>query len=309
MTRYLLHRALQTVFLLWALVTVLFVVVRVVPGDPASLLLGPNATAEQLAAVRARLGLDDTLVVQYLHFLGDVARLDFGPSYVGGDGSSSLGMVLSRLPATLELACAAMVLTIVVALPLGVLAGRYRGRAIDGIVSAGALVGQGLPQFWVGVMLILLVSGRLGLLPSSGRGGFSHVVLPAIALALPLAGWVIRTVRTGVVEQSGEDYVAMARSKGIAERSIFVAHILRNAMVPIVTSLGLVMAEFIAGAVIVEYVFAWPGVGRLLVDSITFQDYSVVIACTAVLATVYIVANAVVDVLYGYLDPRIRMVA
>ncbi len=304
MVGYVGRRLAQTLFVIWGAVTITFLIVRLVPGDPAALLVGPSATKAQLQAVRAQLGLDDPFFVQYVRYLADVVRLDFGESYrLGG---SAMGHVVARLPATVILAVAAMIITLAVSFPLGITAARRPQGLIDRLISTASLVGQSLPPFWVGIMLILIFAGFLQVLPASGAGSLQSLVLPAVALSLPFVGWLARLIRSGLLEELGGEYVRTARAKGLSERVVFYVHVLRNALVPVVTAAGLVMGAFIGGAVIIEVVFAWPGIGRLLVDSINFRDYSVVQAAVIVLAVVYVFLNLVVDLLYNYLDPRIR---
>jgi peptide/nickel transport system permease protein len=277
----------------------------VVPGDPATLMLGTTATEEQIRALREELGLNEPLVVQYGRYLADVVRLDFGESFMLG--GSALGHVLDRLPATLLLAAAALVVALAISFPLGIAAAKNPQGFIDKLISASSLTGQALPEFWVGIMLILLFARYLEILPSAGSGSWQHLILPAFALALPFIGWLTRLVRGGLLEELREDYVQTARAKGLSERVIFYVHVLRNALVPVVTVIGLLVGEFVGSAVIVEVVFAWPGVGRLMVDSINFRDYAVVEVAIAMITAVYVFLNLAVDVLYGFLDPRIRM--
>lgn len=305
MPAFLGRRLAQSLVVVLGAVTIIFVLVRVVPGDPAALMLGITATPEQIAALHESLGLDDPILVQYGRYLLNVLTLDFGESFrLAGP---AMEHVLSRLPATLILATWAMVVTLAVSFPLGIAAARRPRGVLDRLISTNSLVGQALPQFWVGIMLILVFAQFLRLLPSGGPGGPAHLVLPAIALALPFIGWVTRLIRSGVIEQDQSEYVQTARAKGLTERVVFSVHVLKNALVPVVTVLGLLLGEFVGSAVIVEVVFAWPGVGRLLVDSITYRDYAVVQAAVAVITAVYVFANLAVDLVYGYLDPRIRV--
>lgn len=304
MASFLVRRLAQSLLVILGAVTIIFIMVRVVPGDPAALMLGITATPQRIAALHAEMGLDDPIIVQYLHYLRDVLTLDFGQSFrLTGP---AMGHVLAFLPATAILAFWAMAITLAVSFPLGIAAARRPRGRLDGLISGSSLVGQALPQFWVGIMLILIFAQYLGVLPSGGPGGPAHIVLPAIALALPFIGWVTRLVRSGLIEEQQAEYVQTARAKGLSERVIFYIHVLKNALVPVVTVVGLLLGEFVGSAVIVEVVFSWPGVGRLLVDSITHRDYAVVQAAVAVITAVYVFANLAVDLLYGYLDPRIR---
>jgi ABC-type dipeptide/oligopeptide/nickel transport system permease component len=295
---------LQSVFVLWGALTIVFVVVRVVPGDPASLLLGPNATRDQIAAAQHQLGLDQPLIEQYIRYLGDAVRLDFGQSSrLGGPAMSE---VLGRLPSTLSLAAFAMLLTLLVGFPLGVLSARRSRGLVSHVVSVLSLAGQGMPQFWIGIMLSLLFAARLRWLPSSGFTSLSALIMPGIALSLPFMGWLARSVRSGVLDELDRDYVRTARAKGLPKRVVFYGHVMRNTLIPVITVIGLLLGIFIGSAVVVEQVFSWPGVGRLLIDAITYRDYSVVEASVTVITGVYVVLSLVVDVLYSYLDPRIR---
>lgn len=304
MVAYAIRRLLQALFVLWGAVSIVFIVVRAVPGDPAALLLGPSATREQIAQARETMGLNDPLGVQYLHYLGDVALLRFGDSTrLGGP---AMAAVLERLPATLSLAAAAMLITLLIGFPLGVWAARHRRGVVSTIVSTASLAGQGMPQFWVGIMLVLIFAERLRWLPASGFTSYASLILPGFALALPFIGWLTRSVRSSVIDELGHNYVRTARSKGLSARAVFYGHVVRNTLVPIVTVIGLLLGIFIGSAVIVEVVFAWPGVGRLLIDGITFRDYAVVEAAVTVITAVYIFLNLGVDLLYTSIDPRIR---
>lgn len=291
MRRYFLRRCLHAVIVMWGALTIVFLVVRVIPGDPAALLLGPTATRSQLAAVRKSLGLNAPLITQYGRYLGSAAHLDFGSSTrLGG---SAMHDVLQDLPNTLTLAFAAMLLTIVVAFPLGIMLARRNSTVAGRSVSFFSLATQGLPQFWIGIVLILLLSSRLRLLPPSGYSTYSSLIMPAVALALPFIGWLIRAVRTAVLDELSLPYVRTARAKGLSRRRVFYGHVLPNTLVSVITIVGLLLGTFVGSAVIVEVVFAWPGVGRLLVDGITYRDYAVVEASVAVITGIYIVLNLV----------------
>ena len=305
MLRLLLVRAVHAVFVIWGAVTVIFLALRVISGDPAALMLGPTATKEQLAAARGELGLDQPLWTQYLEYLGQAARLDFGESV--RVGSAALPHVLERTPATMVLAVAALLVVVALGVPLGIAAGRRAGGPLDRFISTAALVTQSMPTFWVGIMLILLLAGQLRVLPSGGAGTPAHLLLPAITLGLPFVALVARLVRSGVLEESRQGYVRTAHAKGLSPRVVFYGHVLRNVLVPVVTVLGLVLGQFVGSAVVIETVFAWPGLGKLLVESILYRDYAVVQAAVALIAVVYVTLNLLVDVAYGYLDPRIRL--
>jgi peptide/nickel transport system permease protein len=303
MGRFLLRRAGQAVLVAWGAVTLVFVVVRIVPGDPATLILGPDASADQLASVRADFGLDEPLWRQYLTHMGEVLHGDFGDSWrLGG---SAMSATLDRFPATLALASLALVITLAAGFPLGMACARRPGRILDALVSAGSLVGQALPSFWLGIVLILLFARQLHWLPSTAGGGPEAVILPSVTLALPFVGWLARLVRNGALEEIGKDYVRTARAKGTGEGAVLYVHVARNIALPVVTVLGLLMGNFIANAVIVEVVFSWPGLGSLMVDAITNRDYAVVEAAIVTITVCYIALNLVVDVLCVALDPRL----
>ncbi|MBI4247363.1 MAG: ABC transporter permease [Candidatus Rokubacteria bacterium] len=303
MARYLLRKLAHTAFVAFGVVTLVFVALRA-SGDPASTMLPGDASVEELTALRQALGLDQPLALQYLRFLAGVVTGDFGSSF--RHQQPALGLVLERLPATLELALASLLLAVVIALPLGIVAALYRGRLADVLAMAFAVVGQATPFFWMGIMLILVVSVELQWLPTSGRGGLAHLVLPAVTLATHFAAVLARLTRTSMLEVLGQHYVTTARAKGLAERSVILTHALKNAAVPVVTLIGLQFGTLLGGAVVTETIFAWPGVGRLAVQSIFVRDYPVVQAGVLVLALSFVAINLLVDLLYGYLDPRIR---
>lgn len=289
----------------WGAVTVVFVVVRIVPGDAALLIAGAQASAAEVAELRHRLGLDEPLGLQYLAFLGQAARLDFGESL--RFASPSFDVVVSRLPATAQLAFAALTLALLASFPLGIVAAVRRGTRADAIVSALSLAGQSVPSFWLGIMLILLFARGLRLLPSSGAESWQHLVLPAFTLSLPLVGVLTRLVRSGLLEVLDEDYVRTARAKGLSPRTVLTRHALRNVLIPLVTIAGLQLGHLLGGAVVVEMVFAWPGIGRVLVDAIGYRDYPIVQAAVLLATAGFVALNLLIDLSYAYLDPRIRL--
>lgn len=304
MGAYILRRLGYAVFVLWGAVTVVFLVVRVVPGDPAQLIAGPQATRPEVEALRRDLGLSDPLPVQYARYLAQMARLDLGDSL--RLNQSALDAVTSRLAATATLALAAMATAMVLAFPLGIVAALRRGSPIDALVSVWSLIGQSVPSFWLGLMLILVFARQLRWLPSAGQGGFSHLLLPTITLALPLVGILTRLIRTGLLDVLGEDYIRTAHAKGLRRARVIAGHALRNMLIPVITVAGLQLGQLLGGAVIVETVFAWPGVGRLIVTAITNRDYPVIQAAVLFITTGFVLINLIVDVSYGYLDPRVR---
>src|SRR5690625_1826390 len=250
------------------------------------------------------MGLNDPLLLQYVHYLADVIRLDFEESLrLGGD---AMAAVVERMPLTAILALAAVVIAVVFCVLLGTVSALNPGRLIDRLINIGVLFAQSLPGFWVGIVIILVLARWLNLLPSGGPGGVAHLILPAITLTLGFMALMIRMTRSGLLEAVGQGHVATARAKGLPEPVVVFGHGIRNALVPLVTVLGLYIGSVLGGSVLIETVFSWPGVGRLLVDSIGFRDYSVVQACILLFTTIVVVANLVVDILYGILDPRIR---
>ncbi len=307
MTGYVLRRVGQAVFVVFGVVTVIFVVVRLVPGDPAALLLGPSATPEEVVQLRSQLGLDQPLIVQYVQYLWDAVRLDFGTSYVTGQPATVA--VADRLGATAYLAVAGLLVSLLVSIPLGVLAAKRATRFTDHAISSVSLALQAMPNFWIGIVFILLFSRTLHLFPPAGNTELLSVVLPAVTLALPFIGILIRLLRGSLLETMGLGYVQTARAKGLSERVVFYKHAMRNSLIPVVTIAGLELGALLGGGVVVETVFAWPGMGRLLVTSIGARDFSVVQAAVAFMAVAFVIVNLLVDLLYAYLDPRIRLEA
>jgi ABC-type dipeptide/oligopeptide/nickel transport system permease component len=274
-------------------------------GDPAEIMLPPGATAAQIEKFRVEWGFADPLPVQYWRFLTRAVHGDFGVSL--RHGQSSLPLILARLPATLQLTVTAMLLAIVLAVPLGVLAATRRGGPIDLIAMGIALLGQSVPNFWLAIMMILLFAVSWGLLPTSGRGGFAHVVMPAAAIAINLMALLTRLVRSTMIEMLSEDYVRTARAKGLRELLVTGRHALPNALIPLVTVIGLQFGYILGGAVVIETVFTWPGVGLFTIQAILNRDYPVVQAAVVILATAVVLINLAVDLLYIWLDPRIRV--
>lgn len=305
MMRYLARAVGTGLFIIWGAVTLVFMIVRLAPGDQATVLLGPDASTEDVEALRTELGLDAPLPVQYLIYLGNVLRLDFGDSY--RFGKPAIEMVFERLPATIELTIAATVIAML-GLLLGAVAGSRPGGRLDRGISGFALTLQAAPPFWLGIMFILIFSLQLRLLPSGGTGSPAHLVLPAITLAIPFIALVTRITRSSVAESMGEGYVQTATSKGLTPRQVLFGHVVRNSSIPVVTIIGLHIGALLGGAVIIENVFAWPGIGTLLVSSVANRDYSIVQAATLVAAVIVVTINLLIDILYARLDPRIRLV-
>ena len=303
MGRYVLWRALRMVLTILFVAAVTFAALRA-SGDPASVLLPPDATPQQREELRRAFGLDRPLPIQYAHFVARAVRGDFGESL--RYRTSAMQLVMERFPATLTLAVAGLGLAVAVALPLGVLAAVRAGRPLDLTSVGGAVLGQSVPSFWLGLMLILLFSVTLGLLPTSGAGTIRHLVLPAVSLAAALAADILLLARSGMLQSLREDYVRTARAKGLPEWRVVGGHALPNVLIPIVTVIGLYLGPLLGGAVVIESVFAWPGVGQLVVQSVFGRDFPVVQAAAFLLATSIVVTGFLVDVLYLVIDPRIR---
>jgi peptide/nickel transport system permease protein len=303
MSRQILRRTLRAAAALVLVTAVVFALLHL-SGDPTYILLAPEATPEQRAAFRNQYGLDQPLPVQYARYLGRVVQGDFGQSF--SFQARALSVALQRLPATLELTLAAMGIAVVIAIPAAVLASLRRGTLFDRAMMGVTLLGQSVPTFWLGMMMIIVLAVNLRLLPASGRGGWAHLVMPAVALALWLMALLARVTRSEMLEALEQDYVRTARAKGLTERSIAARHALKNALLPIVTVLGLQFGGLLGGAVMTETVFAWPGVGTLILDAILKKDFPVVLAGVMIVAVGFIVVNLVLDLLYTVLDPRIR---
>jgi peptide/nickel transport system permease protein len=304
MLSFLTRRILLTLPVVLGVATLVFSLIHLVPGDPVQAMLGESASAEDIAQMRGRLGLDRPLYVQYGSFLKGLATGDLGISLRTNQPVAAA--IAERMPATIELAAAAMLVAILIALPLGIIAAARAGTAIDHAATTLALVGISMPNFWLGPLLAILFSVQLGWLPVSGRGTLANLVLPAITLGAPLAAVLARMTRASVLEELRELYVLAARARGLSRARAVLRHAFRNSLIPIVTVLGLQIGAVLTGAVITETIFAWPGVGRLLIQSISFRDYPVVQGCILLIAMTYVSMNLLTDVAYGLLDPRIR---
>lgn len=304
MTRFVVQRAIRSVVTLLIVVTAIFFVLRL-SGDPAVIMLGPDATLEAQAAFRLQHGLGDPLWQQYLLYLGGILRGDLGVSLQYDQPVSDL--FLQRAPATLELAASALAIALLIGIPVGIIAALNHNTAFDRVSMLIAFVGQSAPGFFVGIMLILILSLQLNLLPSSGRGTPQQLIMPAVTLAAGLLAALARMTRSSLLEVAEADYIRTARAKGLARKHVVAGHMLRNAAIPVVTMLGLWVSGIIGGAAITETVFAWPGVGRLIVDAVSGRDYPVVQSVILIVAATVILANLVVDLAYGWLDPRITV--
>jgi peptide/nickel transport system permease protein len=296
-------RLLHAVAVVFGVAVAVFFLIRL-GGDPTALFLPPEATLEEISRIRSQMGFDRPLAVQFLEFLRRAVTFDFGLSL--RYEQPAMGLVLERFPATLELSAAALALSLVVALPLGIVTAMRRGRLTDRAGLLFSLVGQSFPVFWLAIMLILLFSETWRLLPPSGRGGWQNLVMPAIALAAYSTAIITRLLRSSMIEVLQSDYIRTARAKGLGTAPVIFVHALRNAAIPTLTVVGLQVGALLGGAVITEEIFAWPGVGRLAIQAIANRDFTVVQAFVVFMAVLIVGINLTVDLAYAALDPRIR---
>lgn len=303
MLTYLLRRILITVPLALGVVFLVIVSFDLIPGDPAALMLGEFATAEAIADLRTSLGLDRPLLVRYVDYVGELLQGDLGNSIK--DRRPIVEILQETFPFTARLALAAIVVSILLGIPLGILAAARPGSWVDNLIRVVSLAGLSMPVFWTGLVFIVIFSVTLRWFPVSGSGTLRHLVLPAITLALPSVAVLARMTRSAVLEVMGEDFVRTARAKGVSEGAVLFKHSLRNALIPVVTVLGLQLGQMLGGAVLTETVFAWPGVGRLTVFAIFNRDYVLMQGLVLVLALVYLLVNLLVDLSYGLIDPRV----
>jgi peptide/nickel transport system permease protein len=303
MWRYLTGRVIQTIGSMLVVVSIVFVLTRM-SGNPVHLLLDVSATERDQEILTRHLGLDRPLPVQYGLYVRNIALGDFGSSILTRRPVTE--HILERLPATIELGVTAMFLSVLIGVPLGVYSAVYRGRLLDRAVRVFAVLGQSMPTFWLGLMLILFFGVMLGVLPAGGRGGFWHLILPAFTLGYFTSAAILRLTRSAMLEVLGSDYIKFARLQGLPEPVVLWKHGLRNALLPVVTFAVLLFVQFLGGAVVTETVFAWPGLGRLILESITTRDYPIVQAGVLVLSALYLAGNLCVDLLYSVLNPRIR---
>lgn len=284
--------------------TVAFFVSRLV-GDPVKQLLPDHATLAQEQELRHQLGLDRPMINQYLSYIGGLPRGDFGDSIFFQQ--PALHIIMQRLPATIRLAGAAMAFALLISIPAGIISAIRRGRAVDSLVMSAVLIGQSTPAFFVGIVLILVFAVQFHVLPASGMGGFESYILPAVTLGLYSTAMIARLLRSSLIEVLGEDHIRTARAKGLSPLRILILDGVRNASLPVITIIGLEVGSLMGGAILTEQVFSWPGVGRLTVEAITNRDYPLVEAIVLFLAVVFVAVNLIVDVLYAFLDPRVRL--
>ncbi len=304
MARYLVRRLLLTLPVLLGVATLVFALIHLVPGDPAQSMLGEGASEEEVVQLRHRLGLDRPLLEQYRSFLTGLVRGDLGTSF--RYGTPVTREIRDRLLRTMQLAIAAMGVAILIAIPLGIAAAVFRGKWIDHAAMTLALVGISMPNFWLGPLLAILFAVYLGWLPVAGTGTVWHIVLPAITLGAALAAILARMTRASLLEELRELYVVAARARGLSRLRAVVRHAFRNSLIPVVTIIGLQFGAVLTGTIITETIFAWPGVGRLLIQAITFRDYPLVQGCILFISLTYVCMNLLTDLTYGFLDPRIR---
>jgi ABC-type dipeptide/oligopeptide/nickel transport system permease component len=303
--RYIGQRILYAIPALWLIVTMVFMLAHLVPGDPVAQMLGEGARVEDLQQLRHALGLDLPLLTQYGRYMLGVLHGSLGESF--RFQQPVLQVVASHYPATLELAIVALLICAAIAIPAGVLAAHRRGERSDQVVGVLTLFGLSVPNFALGPVLILVFSVILGWLPVSGRGGLSHLVLPAFTLGAALAAILTRMVRTSVIEELSADYVRTARAKGLSESAVLFRHAFRNALIPILTILGLQFGTLLAGTIVTESIFSWPGIGRLAVTAITSRDYPLLQGCILLIAVSYVFVNLLTDFIYAVVDPRVRL--
>jgi ABC-type dipeptide/oligopeptide/nickel transport system permease component len=304
MLRYLSLRVLYTLPVVWLVVSLVFLLIHLVPGDPILQMLGDGAPATDIQAARHAYGLDLPLSQQYLHYWKGVVHGDLGPSLRFNQNVSRL--IAQRYPYTLQLTLAALVVAVLLSIPAGVRSARRRNHWDDRLLSVVSLFGLSFPNFALGPVLILLFSIKLGWLPVSGSGTFANLVLPAITMGGALAAILTRMVRTSMLEELGHDYIRTAHAKGLPERTVVYRHALRNAMIPVITVLGLQFGALLAGAIVTETIFSWPGIGRLTIQAIGNRDYNLVQGCILAIGLTYIAVNFLTDLLYSVANPRIR---
>ncbi|MCL0068358.1 ABC transporter permease [Thermodesulfovibrionales bacterium] len=308
MLTYIIRRIGLMVFIMLGVSVITFSMIHLVPGDPAEVIAteryGEEITAETIEHVRRELGLDQPVYIQYARWLINVLQGDLGYSF--RTDRPVLDEILTRLPATLQLALAGMLVALIIAIPVGIVSATRQYSAVDNISMFGALLGVSMPNFWLGLLLIMFFSVHLGWLPVFGRGGIEHLILPAITLGTGMAAITTRLIRSSMLEVLKADYIRTARAKGLKEKVVIYKHALKNAMIPVVTIVGLQFASLLEGAVIVEVIFAWPGIGRLLVDSIFARDFMLIQGCILFIAAMFVLVNLLVDISYAYLDPKIR---
>jgi peptide/nickel transport system permease protein len=312
-TQYILRRLIQSVFIIWGCATLVFFMIRMIPGDPVVMMLGPEYTPEAAAAIRVKLGLNEPLAVQYVRWFRNLLTGDLGGSIASGEAVTSI--IKTGLPKTLSLAAVSFLIAVAIAVPAGIIAALKRNSVIDYAASVIAFIGVSMPSFWFGIILILIFAVQLRWLPAIGYSDpredgfvewFKRLILPSLAIGAGYSAILMRFVRAGLLEVLGSDYVRTARAKGVRERAVVVRHALRNALIPVVTVIGIQLALLLSGAVVTETVFSIRGIGRILVAAIFDRDYPIVQGVILLVAVIFVLANLVVDIVYTFLDPRIH---
>jgi peptide/nickel transport system permease protein len=298
-----LRRCFYAIFVLFGVATVVFLITRLT-GDPVAIMLTPDATVEQEQALRHSLGMDKPVIEQYGIYIWNLLQLNFGVSLRYGE--PTLQLIMERMPATIQLAGAALLFSLVVAIPAGIISAIKRGTVIEKGIMSLIVLGQSMPVFWVGILLVLLFSVQWRIFPTGGIGGINHLVLPAFALGIHLLALVARLLRSSLIEALDSDYIRTARAKGLVSRVVISKHALRNCLLPVITIVGLEIGSLLGGSVVTETVFAWPGVGQLLVQSIYNRDYPLVQGAIIILAAIFVLVNLIVDICYVLVDPRIQ---
>ncbi|MCP2519287.1 ABC transporter permease [SCandidatus Aminicenantes bacterium Aminicenantia_JdfR_composite] len=304
MRRFLIKRFITSLIVLWGVSTLIFLLIHLVPGDPVQAMLGESALPSDIENLREKLGLNEPLFVQYKNYFFNLIKGDLGTSIVSGRKVSK--EILSRFPATLELAIASILVSILISFPLGLLSALKKNSIWDISATTISTLGLAIPNFWLGPLLIILFSIKLSIFPVSGRGTLAHLVLPAITLGTALSALLTRIVKTSVAEELKEDYVKVALAKGLTKSKVLLKHVLRNALIPIITILALQIGSLLTGAIITETIFSWPGIGRLIINAINQRDYPLVQGVILFIAFIYIITNFLADIFYAIVDPRIR---
>lgn len=305
MTKYIITRILISIVTIWVIVTVVFIMLRLLPGDPARIFASDTATPEEVAQLRASLNLDKPLTYQYELFMEQLAHADLGTSI--RTNTPVIGEITARLPQTIELAVASMILAVLIGIPAGIIAAVKRNTWLDSVASVGTLVGVAMPVYLLGLLLIMVFCVKLRWLPAAGnRDGIKSLILPSITIAAFSMALIARMTRSSILEVMSKDYVTVARAKGLVERLVILKHVLRNALIPVVTVVGLQFGTLLGGSILTETIFGWPGIGRLLTQSLTSRDYPMVQGVVIIFAVCFIAVNLIVDILYVYIDPKIR---
>ena len=302
---FILNRLVSLIPILFVVVTVVFFLIHIVPGNPVDIMLGDNATALNRQALEAQLGLDKPLGQQYMDYLLGLVQGDLGQSIY--KQQSVVKMIIRSFPATLELTLGSLFLSILIGLPLGVLSAIKSHEKLDHVFSGLSMLGMSLPAYFLGPLLIWIFGLSLDLFPVSERGGIGHLILPSLSLAIPLGSVLLRMVRASVMEVKSQDYIRTARSKGLSWKGMYFKHALKNAMIPILTTVGLQLGALLTGTVITETIFDWPGIGTLLFNSIQQRDYPLIQGCILFVAVVYVLVNFITDIAYSYFNPKVRI--